>query len=570
MRKIIGLTIIAVLVFLSGCQYLSIEPTTSAVTTTTTEVTDSITTSVTTAPTDTSATTISSIPTAVITTDATTSMLTTMITTTLPETEATTIVTERYQTIEIYGLNDFHGGAYTDVMMISEIGEYLLDRKASGNGVLVYAHGDMLQGSALSNYYHGLPLIEALNIIGFDAFTIGNHEFDWGIDVIGEYRDGNIENGEADFPILAANIVYSDTLELLPWTVPYQISEVNGVRVGMIGVIGQIQGSISASRLDNITFLDELTTVKKYSKILRDDQDCDIVILSVHNYDSYQNSQFAALTGSERIDAIFNGHTHTSIAGTVSGVPFAQASNYSNSLFTRITLVYDNQLKTVVNYNSAVLGEEYLDDSSSEIDSMLSIYNDDPDFQAYVSHELAVSGGSWWRTDLAPWGASVIRDYAEVDFGVVNGGGFRVTMDYGPVTNGDLVVIYPFDNMIKTCELTGAQLTSFYSSYPYDLYFDDEVSYSGGVLYKNGIPVDPDEYYTVGAVDYVFDSERYIFLDWGENILSTSFYMRELLAQDLENTVGEFDPDNGTSYVPVVPINHYFDISLFKKQYLVV
>ncbi|MGI6392513.1 MAG: bifunctional metallophosphatase/5'-nucleotidase [Candidatus Izemoplasmatales bacterium] len=560
MKKILRLIILTALVFTYGCHVITStkKNTTSITTTGNTAFSSSV---------DSSTKTTSSQTTIVTTTMVPSSVNTTVST---PTAVSTTVATDRYQTIEIYGMNDFHGGAYSDVMMISGIGKYLLDRKAAGDNVLIYAHGDMLQGTALSNYYHGLPIIEAMNLIGFDAFTIGNHEFDWGIEVISEYCDGNEENGEADFPILAANIVYADTLEPLPWTSPYHISVINDVRVGVIGVIGQLQGSISASRLKNITFLDELTTVKKYAKILRNDENCDIVILSIHNYNSYQNYEFASLTGSESIDAIFNGHTHTSIADAVLGVPFAQASNHYHSLFTRITLVYDKQTKMVVNHNQAVLGEDYLSGTSVVIDAKLSEYNDDDEYQNYVNHELAVSGGDYWRTALAPWGASVIRDYAQVDFGIVNGGGFRVSMQSGPVTNGDLVVIYPFDNLIKTCELTGAQLTSFYTSDPYDLYFDDQVSYSEGRLYKNGIAIEPDKYYTIGAVDYVFDSDRYIFLELGKNITASSFYMRELLALDLENTVGEFNPYNGTSYVPLEPINYFFDISLFKRQALMI
>ena len=70
----------------------------------------------------------------------------------------------------------------------------------------------------------------------FDAFVIGNHEFDWGLDKIARYADGDPENGEADFPFLAANIVCEG--KKLDWTEDYVIVEREGFKIGIIGVIG--------------------------------------------------------------------------------------------------------------------------------------------------------------------------------------------------------------------------------------------------------------------------------------------------------------------------------------------
>jgi hypothetical protein len=100
--------------------------------------------------------------------------------------------------------------------------------------------------------------------------------------------------------------------------------------------------------------------------------------------------------------------------------------------------------------------------------------------------------------------------------------------------------------------MTGQQLTSFYASvasYGSDVVFDDGVSYVGGTLYKNGVAVNLTAYYSVGAVDYIFDKTYYSFLS-GRNIQTTTFLMRNMLADDLLATVGNFNPGNGTSYLP--------------------
>ena len=93
---------------------------------------------------------------------------------------------------------------------------YIINEKnKSPDTTVILSSGDMFQGSAISNMTQGGVVVEAMNEIGFDAMTIGNHEFDWGIDKIAAYNDGDEKNGEADFPFLSCNIVYKSNNQLL-------------------------------------------------------------------------------------------------------------------------------------------------------------------------------------------------------------------------------------------------------------------------------------------------------------------------------------------------------------------
>ena len=530
-----------------------------------------------------STTVISTSTTASLTTMPTTEATTSTTTeTTVPVTTTslvTTVSTGNLEKIELYAMNDFHGGAYTDITMLSKIGAYLIDKNTTNAGTIILASGDMFQGTALSNYYYGLPIVESLNVIGFDAFTLGNHEFDWGIDKIANYKDGNPLNGEADFPILAANIVNKTTHEPLSWTEPYTIIDVNGIRVGIIGVIGDVINSISASRVEDVEFLDVYTTVSDYASILRTEEDCDIVVASIHDYNYYVNGQIAALTGDRLVDAVFNGHTHTSIADYISrsgpDMPYAQVSDYSSSLFSKITLVYDRSLGQVVQNiqsNAEIISENQLYFTSNDIDTILDVFATDTEYVAFVTEELTTSEGYYSKYSLTPWGSSVIRDYMGLDFGMMNEGGFRTPMYSGTVTMGDLVVIYPFDNYIKTCYMTGSQLTAFYQlvdDHNYDVVFDDQVSYTAGVLYKNGVAVGASTLYLVGAVDYVFDKSNYYFLN-GSDIQTTTYLIRDLLAEDLRNNDLFFNPANGTSFPGYIPTSYFYDYSELKKQLLMI
>lgn len=480
-------------------------------------------------------------------------------TTIIPTTEET--ITEetvnRYVEINLYSMNDFHGGAYSGIDAMPYIGDYV---KANQENSIYLTNGDMLQGSAISNYYYGLPLIDSLNEAGFDGFVIGNHEFDWGIEQILAYRDGNEENGELNHEILAANIVYEDTQMLLENTEPYIIKHIDGVDVGIIGLIGELENSISASRTENIEFLDPVITAATYADELRNDFDVEIVVVYIHN-SSDINIELASLTGDERIDGIFNGHTHKDEAGVIdrnnTHLVYAQANNY-DTWMVGINFVYDLMSEKIINASTTKLYESLFKNNyqpDSEITNILSLYQNDSEFINFINEELAYSQGTYSRYDLSEWGASVIRDYANVDIGAVNSGGFRVSMEAGIVTMEDMMMIYPFDNVIKTSKLTGQQLLDFYreiDDYGSDVIFDDGLvpiydNYGDiETLEINGVQIRLDQLYTIGAVDYIFDKEYYDFLE-GKDITITTYLMRDLLVQDLRNANENFNPYNGSN-----------------------
>ena len=468
---------------------------------------------------------------------------------------------ERYQDIYLYSTNDFHGGAYIDYNQFSLISGKIKDMRSDYDHVIALSNGDMLQGTAFSNYYYGKPFIEAMNIGEFDGFVIGNHEFDWGIEKIAEYNDGLFENGEANYPFLAANIVYKDSLEPLSFTIPYIISEVNGVKVGVIGLIGDVIDSIAYSRVENILFLDPLETIENYAYDLRVNQDVDVVVVYIHS-DSSINMDIASLSGNYKVDAVFNGHSHWNEASyiTRTGVDlaYAQSSSKDYSLLAEIKITFDLEIEEVIEVSPRTYSESELTSYDQGVIDIFNDYSTDQVYLDFISQILSFSEGSFDRSNLAPWGASVIRDYLGIDFGAVNTGGFRVTMEYGDITMGEMITIYPFDNVIKTTEMTGQQITDFLSEINYynnDVVFDDSLTFDGATAYVNNIPIVLNQLYTVGAVDYIFDKTDYDFIE-GINISYTGIYLRDLLVEDLLNTES-FSPYDGSNYVE--PMSFFYN-----------
>lgn len=512
---------------------------------------------------------------------STTSNNTTTSHTTQPSTTQTTssVTTEemitaenRYQVIDLYSVNDFHGGAYNGIEALTDISGFIEYRKAVNENTIFLTNGDIFQGAALSNYYYGRPIVEAFNLMSLDGFVLGNHEFDWGIDEILKYRDSDTDNGEMVYPILAANIVYKDSQNPLPNTVPYIIKEVSGVRVGVIGLIDQLEDSISASKLENIEFKDPVETTYHYARELRVDEDCDIVVVYIHGSSEYYNSDVATFTGEYRIDAVFNGHTHRNEMGEIDRsyeVPlfYAQANNRSgdgHAYVAHISLEYDRLEEKILyeSYNryydenpniskaSNYAGRQVTKYDDIDVDQILNEYANREEYMALTQEVLTTSNSRYDKYDLAPWGANVIRDYLNVDFASVNVGGFRADMENGEVTMGEFMVIYPFDNYIKTCEMTGSEFRELVTDLQgEDIVWDDSVKKQNNRLYINGELIDDFATYTIASVDYVFDKTDYGFLD-GDNIRNTGFLMRDLLVEDLRNVPDGlyFNPYDGTFY----------------------
>ncbi len=577
MKKIMGVLLSLIFVFsLFACSETSTKATTTDSLTTTIDHTTIITD--TDLPTTESVTTTEEGTTQPVTTlpSTTTEEVTTQPVTTLPVTtteDETTILIDRYQDISFYSINDFHGGTYSDVFYLEQIGAFLKYKKTNDENTIILSNGDIFQGAALSNYYHGRPIVDVFNNIGFDGFIIGNHEFDWGIDEILNYKDGNLENGEMDSPILAANIVYKDTQEPLENTIPYIIKEVSGVKVGVIGLIGEVIDSISATMVENIEFIEPGLVASNYAYELRENHDCDIVVIYIHGGSSI-NYELASLTGQYKIDAVFNGHTHWEQEGYIersdeSRMYYAQINPY-DSMLASITLEYDTVEQRIVSglvYNYSYSNISYYHDQG--IEDILLSYSTDLEYATFVSEILTSSAGTFSKTTLATWGASVIRDYLGIDVGAVNSGGFRHEIYPGEITMGDMIENYPFDNYINTCKLTGQQLLDFYEDIEYyndDVVFDEALTYNNGNLYINGVLVESTTLYTIGAVDYIFNKTDYAFLD-GQDITITTYLMRDLLVEDLRNSNGSFNPYTGTNYQEIA---YYYDYEYYKdlKEYL--
>jgi len=454
--------------------------------------------------------------------------------------------------LDVYFLNDFHGAVEEgdNSRGLARIGQYLTNQKNyEPDKTLLLAAGDMLQGTAISNLSYGKPVIDIMNLIQFDAMTIGNHEFDWGIDKILAYHDGNLENGEADFPFLAANIYERATNTVVDWAEPYTVIERGGLKIGVIGVIGEgLTSSISPSISNPYEFKNPAPIVASIAKDLRDNQGVTVIIVNAHDGERDStgklNSDLSKLTGSERVDAILNAHSHYRYARTLDrldgySIPIVQAGS-SGSHIGKIVINIDKETKQV----TSAVGSYF------EVNSALAVKA--PLIDQMINQELAriapvinrvigVSGEYMTSSMVADWGADVIRKYTSVDVGIINYGGIRSTafpiQSNTNITVARMIEVTPFDNYVKTVTITGAQLLAAFRTGGTSLAYSNNVVITGSssslTATINGLPVISTNNYTVAAVDYVFDQDRYPFLD-GVNPQTSGLLARDIMIQEIE------------------------------------
>ncbi len=201
-----------------------------------------------------------------------------------------------------YTKNPNQGGFARRAALVQKI------RKEEKN-VLLLDSGDTFQGTPYFNFFGGELEFKLMSMMGYDASTMGNHDFDNGLEGFKKVLPN------AKFPFLCANYDFKNTM-LEGITQPYKVFDKNGIRVGIFGVGIQLAGLVGKKQYGETEYLDPVEISQHYADLLRKEKKCDLVICLSHlgyDYDKEPNKisdkHLAAKT--EGIDVILGGHTHT-------------------------------------------------------------------------------------------------------------------------------------------------------------------------------------------------------------------------------------------------------------------
>ena len=254
--------------------------------------------------------------------------------------------------IEVYTTNDIHGQVLQESNRagLAKFATYFKEKGEQDNTLLI-DQGDTWQGSIYSNYNHGNVITDVMNYIHYDARSVGNHDFDWGTSYIKENTERSY-NGYST-PVLAGNVYdYNSSTKEVGTT---QQSELgvksvttvleNGLKVGILGGIGASQiTSISSNFTTDIAFTDHIQFIKDEATHLKNDENCDVVICSIHTgQEDVLNNGLA-----NYVDLVLCGHTHKQEYKVEDNLLFVQNYAYTQS-FSHITLTFDYAQNDVTN-----------------------------------------------------------------------------------------------------------------------------------------------------------------------------------------------------------------------------
>lgn len=468
-------------------------------------------------------------------------------------------------------LNDVHGyieqengknGLSNTAYAIDQLSQFSgNDGKMVGNNedIVLFANGDMFQGTAISNMSYGLAVVNAMNEMGFAGMGIGNHEFDWDIGKILGYWDGNASNGEANFPLVSSNVLLNSSNVLLGDSsstdniVSSLMIEKQGVKVGLISVIGPCENSILTTRLANYYFQNVVSSVEKQAKQLKKDG-AQIVSVNIHYgsssgiSDYYANEEIANLTdgnGDYLVDLIFNGHTHTLQRGVITRsngtvVPVVQGGGY-NSGYAYVKLTYNPSADEVEinDYNYAYVS----DVGTNKIDAVERVVSN---FHTELLSNLPTLATSAttvrYKSNLYNYMGELMVNAFGSSYAISNNGGLRgnggITANKA-ITEANLYEIIPFDNEVYFITMKGSALYRFYSG-------DNAYGYTGDYYYYGKSSSAPSfssleydsRYYTVAVIDYVYTSEYFIGDKGGyakdiSSEINTHLLLRDILVEDV-------------------------------------
>lgn len=228
-----------------------------------------------------------------------------------------TVSAQKTKTVEILHTNDTHscilplnpnladtlvagrGGFLRRIAMIEQ------ERKENPD-LLLFDSGDFSQGSPFYTLFKGDVEVELMNRMGYDAVTIGNHEFDFGLDNMARIFRA------AKFPVVCSNYDFTGT-PLQGIVKPYIVIKRSGLRIGVFGICPPMDGLVDAAKCEGVKYLDPIKTADDVARMLKRDKKCDLVVCLSHlgwivkqNVDDHK-----MMSCNHDIDVVLGGHSHT-------------------------------------------------------------------------------------------------------------------------------------------------------------------------------------------------------------------------------------------------------------------
>ncbi len=386
--------------------------------------------------------------------------------------------------VVILHTNDVHGaiGGYAKVAALKKAFE------SQGSYVLLVDAGDFIQGDPTVSVSKGATAVELMNLAGYDAAALGNHEFDYGYDNLASL------SGKTHFPLVSANVLFNGNLAFTDnviFTAP------DGTRIGVFGLATpETATKAHPAKIQGVTFLGKqemFDCAQKQVDYLKANG-CNYIICLGHlgiDDESRGNRSIDLLEKVNGIDVFIDGHSHSTLdalaeaAGeTVSKLP---AQGMVNTETSTVSAASGKPLVTSTGTKLANVGVVTISADGSRSARSIPLDNLDitpdqtvADRAAAIQKEIDSDYGTVFAktavelngvkesvrsgetnlgnliTDALVWGAK--KNGEQVDAAVTNGGGIRASISAGDITKKDINTVLPFGNTLSIVKVTGAEL----------------------------------------------------------------------------------------------------------------
>lgn len=468
---------------------------------------------------------------------------------------------ETYEKITIIFTNDIHGGIDRTearfmnpefppligggAAVVHYLKEVRKEAEKENTSVLFLDAGDFFSGRPIGTRTKGEAVIDFMNMAGYTALTVGNHDFDLGLDVL------KARAAQANFPFLAANIIEDSTGNIPDYLEPYIMVDVHGIKIAILGLATSITPDLSfPEHVAGLTFLPEIETAQKWIPRLKE-MGANLIIVETHSWTPYDRDEayeqllkdmknqvikpnkkgpnsleIAAMVPG--IDIMFSGHVHRGFyepyVDPVNHTLIFQ--NYANGTNVgHVNIYVHKETKELVAYDFAVdnnalitiLEDEFWLDAKA--DSMISAAKAKAeegfhDVLAVLPRPLRRS--SEGQSILGNMVCDAMTTITGADVAFTNFGGIRADLNAGPLTPADLFNVLPFGNLITIFQVPG--------SFIKDLIEDHVSGDSRGMLVSGitvtvdrkkpngervtihsiqGEPFDPNKIYKLAVSDYL-------------------------------------------------------------------
>ena len=377
---------------------------------------------------------------------------------------------------------DYYTNKYDNVG-IAKIATLVKEARKNNPDLLLVDSGDTIQGTPLA-YIHNRrnntppdPMMLTMSALRYDAMTVGNHEYNFGLKNVEKAKS------EAKFPWLSANTYHTQVKgDPSNYHTPYIIKEVQGVRVGILGLTTPgIPHWENAPNYQGLEFRETVSEAKKWVPVLRDTGKVDLVVIAMHmgveedlrtgqrNPSNVPNENAAVSIARQvpGVDVIVMGHTHREVPSLlVNGVLLAQANRWASHL-ARVDVYLEKNESTgrwgVVAKQSRTIPVTEKTEIDPEIAKLGEPY--DKETQAWLSRTIGESTEDLTSRDCRLRDSAIIDLIQRVQLEAGNADvslaacfNTSARIPKGQVTVRDIAALYEYENTLVTLELTGQQL----------------------------------------------------------------------------------------------------------------